>query len=221
MGNLFNPDAPLMQGLSKVADMIILNLLTVICCIPLVTVGAAVTALYDATGRLVRDEGGVYRGYFRALARNFKQGTVIWLIVLATGLLLGYSLIFYVSNDMMALVVLAAVLVLMWAVTVAWVFPLQARFENNVKTTFKNALFCGIGYLPRSVVMSVINLLPWVLLIFWTNAFLQIGIVWFTVWFAVAAYLNMMILRKPFKKFAGEEDEDAEEPEEDEEYEED
>lgn len=221
MGNLFNPDAPLMQGLSKVADMIILNLLTVICCIPIVTVGAAVSALYDATGRLVRDEGGVYRGYFRALVSNFKQGTVIWLIVLATGLLLGYSLIFYVSNDMMALIVMAAVLVLLWAVTVAWVFPLQARFENDVKTTFKNALFCGIGYLPRSVLMSVINLLPWGLLIFWTNAFLQLGVVWFVVWFAVAAYLNMMILRKPFKKFAGEEDEEPEALEEDEEYEED
>jgi len=220
MGNIFNPDAPLMQGLSKVADMIILNLLTVICCIPIITIGAAVTALYDATGRMIRDEGGVYRGFFRALVSNFKQATVIWLIVLLSGGLLGYSMIFYVTNDMMALVVLAAVLVLLWAVTVAWVFPLQSRFENNVKTTIKNALLCGLGYLPRSVIMSVINLLPWVLLLFWTNMFLQIGIVWVTVWFGLAAYVNMMVLRKPFKKFAGEEDEEPDTLDEDEEDEE-
>ena len=61
MSKFFNPDAPFMQGLGKVADLILLNILTVLLSIPIVTAGAAVTALYDAIWRILRDEGSIYK----------------------------------------------------------------------------------------------------------------------------------------------------------------
>ena len=87
---------------------------------------------------------------------------------------------------------------LIWAVTVAWLFPLQSRFENSIKDTIKNAVLCGLGQFPRSLLMSILNLLPWVVLLFLTSVFFEIGFLWISVWFGLTAYLNMMIIRKPF-----------------------
>ena len=70
-----------------------------------------------------------------------------------------FSILFYVSNEMMVPLVLSAVFFLLWAFTVAWVFPLQSRFENPVMVTIKNAVLCGLGQVPRSLVMAVLNLL--------------------------------------------------------------
>lgn len=212
MSNFFNPDAPFMQGLGKVADLILLNILTVILSIPIVTAGAAVTALYDAMWRILRDEGSIYKNFFLAFKNNFKQATVIWLLALVTGVLMVFSILFYVSNEMMVPLVLSAVFFLLWAVTVAWVFPLQSRFENPVMVTIKNAVLCGLGQFPRSLVMAVLNLLPWVVFLFLTSVFFQMGFIWISVWFGLAAYLNMMVIRKPFFKMAGVDAEPEEEP---------
>lgn len=214
MGNIFNPEAPLMQGLGKIADMMLLNLLTVLLSIPVVTAGAAVTALYDATWRSIQDEGSIYKAFFQAFKSNFKQATILWLLTLVTGALLVFSLIFYVTNEMMVLVVLSSIMLLLWAVTVAWVFPLQSRFENPVKNTIKNAVLCGLGYFPRSLVMAVLNLLPWAVFLFLTSVWFQMGFIWIILWFALAAYVNMMVIRKPFKKLMGIEDVPAEKEEE-------
>lgn len=74
--SFFNLDSPVMRFLTKVADLIILNILFLICCIPIVTIGAASTALYTVTMKSVRDEESyVIRSYFKAFKDNFKIGT--------------------------------------------------------------------------------------------------------------------------------------------------
>ena len=214
MGNLFNPEAPLMQGLGKIADMMLLNVLTVLLSLPVVTAGAATAALYDATWRILQDEGSVYGAYFRAFKSNFKQATVLWLLTLASGALLLFCLLFYLNNSMQVLVVLASLILLLWSITEAWIFPLQSRFENPVRITLKNAIYCAIGYLPRSLVMAALNLLPWVVFLFQTTLWLQMGFIWAVIWFALAAYVNMRLIRKPFKKLMGIEDVPAEQEQE-------
>ena len=214
MGNLFNPEAPLMQGLGKIADMMLLNVLTVLLSLPVVTAGAATAALYDATWRILQDEGSVYGAYFRAFKSNFKQATVLWLLTLASGALLLFCLLFYLNNSMQVLVVLASLILLLWSITEAWIFPLQSRFENPVRITLKNAIYCAIGYLPRSLVMAALNLLPWVVFLFQTTLWFQMGFIWAVIWFALAAYVNMRLIRKPFKKLMGIEDVPAEQEQE-------
>lgn len=203
MGNLFNPDAPLMQGLSKIADLIVLNLFALLLCLPIVTAGAAITALYDSVWRVIQDEGNIYRSFFRAFKSNFKQATLLWLMVALAGVLLVICLLFYVSNEMKVLVVVSAALVALWAITAAWVFPLQSRFENKVMTTLKNAALCALGYLPRSLVMAVLNLLPWGIFLFDTNLWLKISFIWIVCWLGLTAYLNLMVIRKPFNRLMG------------------
>ena len=71
--NFFNLDSPFMRFLTKMADLIILNILYMICCIPIVTIGAASTALYTVSMKAVKNEESyIIRGYFKAFKENFK-----------------------------------------------------------------------------------------------------------------------------------------------------
>ena len=81
-----NIDSPFMQFMNKVADLMILNLLTIVCMIPIITTGAALTAMHYQVLKIVRDEECyIVKGYFKAFRENFKQSTAIWLIMLVIG----------------------------------------------------------------------------------------------------------------------------------------
>ena len=204
MGKLFDPESSIMQGLSKAADLIILNLLTLLCAVPVVTLGAAAAALHDSVGRMLREEGGgVLKTYVSAFRSNFKKATVLWLILLACLLLLAFSALFYLQNAIPGgriLLTLCTAFFILWNMALVWVFPLQARFENTVKNTLKNALLCAIAYLPRTVAAAGLKLLPWALLFYRTDLFIRIGYVWLLIWFALAAWLTAQLLKKPLQK---------------------
>ena len=76
-------DNVVMRAIGKIGDLICLNVLWLICCIPVITIGASTTALYTVMLRLVRNEEGyIFRGFFKAFKLNFKQSTIIWIILL-------------------------------------------------------------------------------------------------------------------------------------------
>ena len=201
MGRLFNYDAPFWRGMNKVADIIILNLLTLLFSIPVVTIGAAVTALYDAMWKLQREEGSVWNNFWSSFKSNFKQSTVIWLIVAVVSAIVGYAALFYlqVGNDKPVLLVVAMLPFLIWVGLVSWVFPLQSRFYNTVPVTLKNAFMCAIGYLPRTVGMIVLNVLPVALFFLRLDWFLRLSVLLFLIYFSLAAYLNCRLIKKPFE----------------------
>lgn len=100
MGRFFNIDSPIMSGLNKLADLIWLNILAFFCCIPIVTVGASITALNYVALKMVRDEEGyVTKEYFKSFKQNFKQATIIWLIMLlVTAVIIGDLFIFIFAD---------------------------------------------------------------------------------------------------------------------------
>lgn len=212
MGKLFNPDSPIMQGLTKLADMVVLNFICILCCIPIITIGVAVTALYDAMGRMMREEGGIYKAFFKALRDNFKQATAQWLILLATGALLGLCLYFYLNATWAlgrALLLVTVLMAFLWCAVTAWVFPLQSRFYNSVKNTLRNALLCALAYLPRTIVMVVLNMLPWALALLYPVFFIRSSVMYIVIWFSMAASVNLQLMKKPFKKMIEEIDPEA------------
>ena len=80
---IFNYDNPVWRFIGKLGDLMILNILWVICSIPIFTMGASTTAVYYVTMKLVRgDDGYTLRNYFKSFKENFKQATVIWLLML-------------------------------------------------------------------------------------------------------------------------------------------
>ena len=72
MVRLFTPDNPVIQLLSRVCDLILLSILFSLSCVLVVPAGAAITALYIMTMKMVRnEEGTIVKGYLAALRSSF------------------------------------------------------------------------------------------------------------------------------------------------------
>lgn len=203
--DIFNMDSPLMQKLGLLFDLMILNVLTVLLSLPVITMGAAATALYDAVWRLKHNCGSLIRDYWRSFCSNFKQATGLWLFLLFFGILLGYNVLLLIGGQAgIALMIIPMLLgAVVWVIISAWIFPLQSRFEDTIGRTIINALLCGLRFLPRTVAMSVLNLGPWVLLVLAPEIFFRWGLIWAFLWFGVAAYSNICLLDGPLSLLAG------------------
>lgn len=167
MKSLFDINNPLMQGLSRIADILLLNLMFLICCIPIITIGAAVTALHSVTMKMVKEEeSGIIKSFFSAFASNFRQATVIHLFFLLIGGLVFADIWFamYSVNDLGAMgyvLFAAAALVGVFSVlTLLYVYPLLARFENTVKRTLQLAFILSIRHLPITILIAAIAAIP-------------------------------------------------------------
>ena len=205
MKNIFSLNSPIMQGLAKLADLMILNFLYVITCIPIITIGAANAALYDVCHRLSTDDALIWRNYWQAFRSNFKKSTILWVILLLIGALLYGIAIFYWSwnlpNKDLCLILLG--IVAMFVVFVySWSFILQARFENTVKNTLSNALLVSVSYFPRTVAMAILNAVPVYVMAFHPGIFVNTIFIFIIIWYGLSAYLITKLLRKTLKRLS-------------------
>ena len=160
MNKLFDIESPVVAFLSRMADLIWLNLLTLICCIPVVTAGAAITALHYVTVKMVRDEEGyLTKSYFKSFKENFLQATGLWvLLVLILAVAVGDFYFISMMDEGVAFVLrtgLAAVFFFFLCSAVYW-FPLLSRFENSIKNTIKNSCIIGVLCFPKSICIILI-----------------------------------------------------------------
>ena len=94
MRGVFNPDSPMMRALGVVWDLIVLNLLFLVCCIPVVTIGPAITALHYVTTKMAGEKDGtpVVGNFFKSFRANFRQGVLMGILFGAAGGFLGYDI---------------------------------------------------------------------------------------------------------------------------------
>ncbi len=210
MHGLFSPDSKFMQAMSRIFDLVILNILFLLTCLPVFTIGAASAALYTVCFRIGTErEDGVLRCYFRAFRENFKQGTAIFLLLLLFGLASGVNIRFFSTQEGILhwLSYLSVLLLAIVALIYSYAFPLLSQFNNSIKSTLSNAMLLSVGYLPRSLLMALLNSIPLVLLLFQFYMFLQMGFLWVFLYFSATAYLNALILRKVFAPYLKNEEE--------------
>lgn len=215
MSSLFNMDSPIMRFLSRVCDLMILNILCIVCCIPIITAGASVTALYSITLKMVRgEESYIFKGFFKAFKENFKQSTIIWLIMAAIGIFIyiDYRAAGFLPGSMSTVFqVLIGALMIVYAIILIYVFPYTARFINNIKNVFKNSLLIAILNLPWTILLVAIPALS-IFLTFLTASTLIYGsMLWLLLGFSTVAYVSSIILRKVFEKYEPHEGEEMEE----------
>ena len=200
---LFDNDSWFMQLISRFSSLVILNLLFLCSCIPIFTIGAAVTALYDVVFRMDTDrEGKMVSVYFRSFMGNFRQSTPIWLFfLLLIGASCGNAAIFSNLGGIpgQILSVLSVVILINSLLVLGYVFPLLSQFDNTTGNTLKNALLLSAGNLPRTLVTAVINCFPWALLAMNLYAFIQLSFLWLALYFAAAAYFISRVLMKVFQ----------------------
>ena len=198
------------RALSKICDMVFLNVLWVICSIPIVTIGASTTALYTVMLKLVRNEEGyIFRSFFRAFKENFKQSTLIWLIIAA------FSVVWWVDFRIAGMmgagvgevlrIIFLIVAFLLLSVTI-YVFPLTARYENKISATLKNSRALRIAKLPYTLLMVAVVVVA-VLASLWNTMMLMIALpLWFLFMVSLIAWINSYLLRRVFTVFEQNED---------------
>lgn len=168
-------DGPLIQFLSKMADLMWLNILTMICCIPIITAGASLTALNYMALKIVRNEEGyITRGFFKAFKENFKQSTAIWCLFLVVACVLGIDYRIMTTTDVKignVLQMLILITAMMTVFTLLYVFPVQAKFSNSIMRTIWNAFVLSIVQFPKTILMIVLYALPYVMVYLWNGIF--------------------------------------------------
>ncbi len=208
-------ESPVLRFFAEVADLMVLNVLTILCSLPVFTIGAATSALHTVLLKKVRGEDPtIVKPFFRAFRDNFKQATVLWFIMLfvLAALTADYILLKNLGGAAGALITaIIALFAVMWQGMFVYVFPLQARFENTNRQIFKNARLMALGAFPRTVAMVTVSLIPLAILYFVGDSvlpfLLMLGV-------SLPAYLCAKIYSPFFRKLEPEETEAAEEEEE-------
>lgn len=212
---LFNPDSRIMIFLSRVADLVILNILWLVCCIPVVTIGASTTAMYHVIRHWQKDSvSSVVRDFFQSFKEDFKQATPVYLILLipTAAVVMNAMLIFNPENS----AAVPSYLLVIWFISAlillfisSFVYPVMAFFADSIFKTLRNAMVLALANLPRTILISILNLLPVILLFVNLSFFLQSSIFWLLIGGALVAYLNMSILKPVFKKLVPSEFDDT------------
>ena len=202
MNTIFEFDSPFMHFINRFASLVVLNFLFLLTSIPIFTIGASLSALYDVVFRLdTPREGKVFSAYLLAFRNNFRQSTPAWLLMLVTIAVSCVNMVYFsnMSGTFGYLLFLISATVLVNCVLVfGFLFPLISQFDNTFFNTLKNSLLLCVANLPRALLIAVINCFPWLLMFLNLYTFIQIGFIWFSLYFSAAAYFNSRVLMKVF-----------------------
>ncbi|MGI6089659.1 YesL family protein [Bilifractor porci] len=197
----FNMDSPVSRFLTKLFDIVWLNILTMICALPIVTAGASFTAMHYVLLHMVRNEEGyIAKSFFRAFKQNFRQATLVWLTVLPFLLLYAGIFVFFGRDENGSLtaagiaVLVAFILLLPFLL---FLFPLLARFETNIRQLYKNTVLIMFAHSKTSIFMILTHLVFWYAIWKWLAyvAFL-IPLMFFTLPGYICAVLYTPVLKK-------------------------
>ncbi|MCI8795425.1 MAG: YesL family protein [Dorea sp.] len=195
----------ILNGLSKIGDMLILNFIYVLSCIPIITIGASTTALYYTTLKMAENnESYVWRDYWKAFKSNLKQATVIWLIVFAGWAVIALDFLIAggLSMQLGTVVAIGVVIVAVFmGILGLYVFPLLARFDNTVVKTMKNAVMIAIRHLPSTILIALIHAAPLLVAFVSIEAFLKGFIVIMLFAASPLAYLESKLFVKVFYRY--------------------
>lgn len=157
---IFDLDNPVFRFLSRLVDLVVLNVLFLISCIPMFTIGAALTALYYVC---INDwnpqDAHIFKKYTKSFKENFKKSTIIWLIMLAAGVVVGTDLWYMLSRwrdtgvgAYRIGIIICIICTILYLCIFTYVWPLQAKFENKIAATLKNALGMAVAHLPETLI---------------------------------------------------------------------
>ena len=213
MSRLFSPENPFMQFLSKVCDMLILNVVFIFSCVPLFTIGASLSALNTIALKLVRrEEPYIVKGFFKAFAANFKQSTIVWLLSVAVFLFFRYDYIIAASvgGTMFRVIqLLLLMIILVFAAAFLYVFPIISHYICTTKQAVRNAFLMSIGHLPYTLIMFAYFALIGFLLTASTTTFGLVIAISMICGFSVTAYMCCILFNRIFKKYDPEEEKEA------------
>ncbi|MCI9074910.1 MAG: YesL family protein [Dorea sp.] len=203
-------DNIIVRALSRVSDLILLNILWIICSLPVVTIGASTTALYSVMLKMAaNEEGYILRGFLGGFRKNWKQSTMVWMVLLLTGAVIGAD--FMIVRRMpgglgSAGMVLTGAAALIYLIEIVFVFPLIAKFENTTLHMMKNAILIPAARFPFMALVMLLIGMCIALTFLNTMTILAGAVIWCLIGVSLLAYANSFLLLGMFRPFLNREE---------------
>ncbi len=201
----FNTESSIFQFLGTLFDFVLLNLLFLITCIPIITIGPAMSALYSITLKEAKNEHGyMIKPYLLAFKENLKNGIVLFLLYFAAGAVLLFNITFWAQlNGIIANIalIIVAICIVLYMVSFLYVFALNARFENSIKQTIKNSVLLALANPKQTLFLLLIFATTFILAYF--SSIFRVFLTLFG--FAFIAYCASFPLAKVFKVYESKE----------------
>ncbi len=209
--NFFNEDNFLHQFFLFLGKLIALNLLWMICSIPVITIGASTTAMYYCTLKLHKDKDiDAIKSFFKSFRRNFLQSTIIWVFLLVAAFILWLEHIAVKTMPSGArqifTYVLAAVGILLLLLTL-YIFPTVASFDNKIKKLISHSIYFIFRQPVYAVSVTAITCLPMYFTMVDAELFPVYLFVWLMCGFSLTAYANSWFLWRLYRPFFQEQQE--------------
>ncbi len=217
MNEFFNKDSFAMRFLTQLCNLIIVNFLFIITCIPIVTIGASLSALYRVTFAIhCKEEVTVVRTYFKTFKSSFKQATLLWVPSLIAFVFFIYEilLILFVLDPSYKMLQIPVWIMLILIMSL-WIysFPMIGLYEQPLKQTLKNSVILAISNLPVTISTIVVK----GGIVFFSIKYPAIGVVigsfYILFGFGVSAFVTALFLKKIFEKYGSLTPYDEDEPE--------
>ncbi|MBQ7581084.1 MAG: YesL family protein [Clostridia bacterium] len=200
MKKFFSMDSPFMTALSVAADLLVLNILTVLVSLPLITSGAAIIAMHSIVIKIVRqEECYIIKPFFKEFASNIKKGMLLSLIMIVAGVAVyfDYRAAKEYAPKMRAVAIAVGIIAL---AIMFYAFALTARYENTFGATMKNAVILSIAYFPRTLIMVLFAVGLWFVCVH----VYRIGVPVLAMFgVSLPCYINLLFVDKVFHKLEG------------------
>ena len=206
MLKLFEPDGLFARGMCYVYYLVVINVLWLVCSLPVVTFGASSAALYACLFRLLEgDDTRPVRRFFAAFGENWKRATAAWLVVLAAVLLLVFDWYFASVTDQPVWKIIAVGGLQVVGMVCTFLLALVARYDNSWHIHLKNALLLAVGNLPRVLVCWLFWGAACYLTVWTYETFHAMVLVWLIFAYSFLSFWNLRILRPVFRRLEGKE----------------
>ena len=206
MFKLFEPDGLFARGMCYVYYLVVINVLWLLCSLPIVTFGASSAALYACLFRLREgDDTRPVRRFFAAFGENWKRATAAWLVVLAALALLLFDWYFAAVTSQKVWKIIAVGGLQVVGMVCTFLFALVARYDNSWRVHLKNALLLAVGNLPRVLVCWLFWGAAFCLTVWTYETFHAMVLVWLIFAYSFLSFWNLRILRPVFDRLEGNE----------------
>lgn len=191
-----------MRFMMLITNLIALNILWLLGCIPVVTAGASTVAMHSVLlGCINGKDDAVLKPFFRAFKENFRLVTPLWLLNLLIGAVMAAEIFYLSVGAQLWLKIIFGVLLFVYAAATSYLYPLLARYQTSGKSAVFNSFALSMRHLLSSLCVVTLNALPILLMVGFTEIFWKSVLVWTLIGFSLIAYLNLKILLPIFKKY--------------------
>lgn len=198
-----------MRVMMLITNLICLNVLWLLCCLPVITAGAATTAMYSVIFQYItKQDDSVMKPFFKAFKENFKTVTPIWVLHLLIGATLGAEVFYLSQGAQLWIKVIFGILLFIYVGVSAYLYPILARYHTSRKQALLNSFALSTRHLFTTICVVVLNAVPVALILFLPEMFWKTILLWSLGGFSLIALLCgqmlLVILRKYEPQYAEE-----------------